>query len=208
MIHPHTEIRYISEEKGHGVVATQFIPRGTITWVLDAFDQRFSPEQVAHMDEAHRRIVDTYTFRDNQGHFVLCWDHGRYVNHSFHSNCLTTAYDFEIAVRDIQPGEELTDDYGYLNITEPFDCLPEADTDRTRVYPDDILRLHPAWDSQLHIAFGHLTGVAQPLRPMMSTHRWRQAREVALGRRGMRSILHCYFDPERESKGRSRRKSA
>ena len=120
MIHPHTELQFISEEVGHGVVATQFIPAGTITWVLDKLDREFTPEQFQKMNELYQHILDTYSFRNSQGNFVLCWDHGRFVNHSFKSNCLSTAYDFEIAIRDIQPGEQLTDDYGYLNISTPF----------------------------------------------------------------------------------------
>ena len=105
MIHPHTELQFISEEVGHGVVATQFIPAGTITWVLDKLDREFTPDQFQKMNELYQHILDTYSFRNSQGNFVLCWDHGRFVNHSFKSNCLSTAYDFEIAIRDIQPGE-------------------------------------------------------------------------------------------------------
>jgi len=44
----------------------------------------------------------------------------RYVNHGFNSNCLKTVYDFEIAIRDIQVGKQLTDDYGHLKIPVPF----------------------------------------------------------------------------------------
>jgi len=29
---------------------------------------------------------------------------------------MSTAYDFEIAVCEIHPGKQLTDDYGYLNV--------------------------------------------------------------------------------------------
>lgn len=32
MIHPAMELKHISEEIGYGVVATAFIPAGTITW--------------------------------------------------------------------------------------------------------------------------------------------------------------------------------
>jgi len=35
MIHPHTELRFISEQVGHGVLATQIIPRGTMVYVKD-----------------------------------------------------------------------------------------------------------------------------------------------------------------------------
>ena len=49
MIHPHTELRFINDEIGHGVVATQFIPAGTITWVLDELDRTFTPKQFQKM---------------------------------------------------------------------------------------------------------------------------------------------------------------
>lgn len=34
------------------------------------------------------------------------------VNHSCEAPCLGSGYEFEIAVRALLPGEELTDDYG------------------------------------------------------------------------------------------------
>jgi hypothetical protein len=45
MVHPDTELRFVGAPIGFGVVATRLIPRGTITWVRDRFDQSFS---VAH----------------------------------------------------------------------------------------------------------------------------------------------------------------
>ena len=99
MIHPHTELRFINNEIGYGVVATEFIPAGTITWVQDKLDREFLPEEVGSLDPIYQSILDTYTFRNRVGNYILCWDNARYVNHSFNSNCLTTAYDFEIAVR-------------------------------------------------------------------------------------------------------------
>lgn len=38
MIHPDTELRFINEKIGYGVVALKLIPRGTITWALDKLD--------------------------------------------------------------------------------------------------------------------------------------------------------------------------
>src|ERR1700748_1743138 len=102
MIHPNTELRFISPEKGHGVVATRFIPKGTITWIMDPLDQVFSPERIHQLDAFFQEILATYSYRDHNGDFILCWDHSRFVNHSFHSNCMSTAYNFELAIRDIQ----------------------------------------------------------------------------------------------------------
>ena len=137
MMHPHTEVRFINKEMGYGVVATKFIPRGTITWVQDELDRVFTAQEVDKMRPVTRELVDKYSFRNNKGHFVLCWDLSKYVNHSFRSNCISTVYDFELAVRDIHPGEQLTDDYGYLNVSEPFKAQDEG-TERDTVYPDDL----------------------------------------------------------------------
>src|SRR5687767_13104511 len=125
MMHPSTELKFINDQIGFGVVATAFIPKGTITWVMDKLDRHLLPSQVESMDELYQDIMEKYCYRDSKGRYILCWDIARYVNHSFCSNCITTAYEFELAVRDIQTGEELTDDYGYLNISEPFEALPE-----------------------------------------------------------------------------------
>jgi hypothetical protein len=51
MVHPDTELRFVSPAIGWGVFATRDIPTGTITWALDALDQHFS-------DEDMRRLPD------------------------------------------------------------------------------------------------------------------------------------------------------
>lgn len=193
MIHPHTELRFINATIGHGVVATKFIPAGTITWVLDKLDREFTPEEVSKMENIYRDILDTYTYRNNKGNFVLCWDLGRYVNHSFNSNCLTTAYDFEIAIRDIHPGEQLTDDYGYLNISEPFEAEDEG-SDRKVVYPDDLLKYYKIWDKELLTVFGKIPNLDQPLKSLLSEKLWQKVQHIANGKRRMDSIRKNYYE--------------
>jgi hypothetical protein len=162
MIHPHTKVEFISDEVGNGLVATEFIPAGTITWILDPIDRVFSPKDFNKLSPEFQEILETYTFRSNNGDLILCWDNGKYVNHSFKSNCLSTAYDFELAIRDIHPGEQLTDDYGYLNITKPFKGTDEG-TKRKYVYPDDLLKYHEVWDKAIRKVFGKITNINQPL---------------------------------------------
>jgi hypothetical protein len=192
MIHPHTELRFISPEVGYGVVATKFIPAGTITWVLDKFDRTFTPAQVEKMDAHYQQIIDTYCYRNNEGNLVLCWDIARFVNHSFNANCLSTAYEFEIAIRDIQPGEQLTDDYGYLNVNEPFRGIDEG-TRRKVVYPDDLVKYHKQWDKMLMDVFRHVPDVEQPLKHLMNNPQWDKAVKIATGKEKMDSILTCYY---------------
>lgn len=196
MIHPKTALKFISPEVGYGVVATEFIPKGTITWVQDRLDQVFDPSEVRQMDKPYQDIIDTYCFRNREGMLVLCWDNARFVNHSFNSNCLTTAYDFELAIRDIQPGEELTDDYGYLNIDTPFRGIDEG-TRRKVVYPDDLLKYHSVWDKQLQSAFRVLHKNDQPLKAFIKEEIWQKALKINKGEAEMDSILTCYYNGSR-----------
>jgi hypothetical protein len=193
MMHPHTELRFISEAIGHGVVATRDIPAGTITWIYDELDREFTPEQIQSLHPLYAETMDKYCFRSSSGNWIFCWDHAKFVNHSFRSNCMTTAYDFEIAIRDIRAGEELTDDYGYLNVMQPFRAQDEG-TDRTVVYPDDLVRHHEVWDAQLRMNWPRIIRVEQDLRPLMQPDRWELIRQIAMGYSEMESILTCYYD--------------
>lgn len=192
MIHPHTERKYINGEVGHGVVATEFIPAGTITWVRDLLDREFTPAELAALPPLYREIVETYTFRNRIGNFVFCWDHGRYVNHSFRPNCLATAYGFEVAIRDILPGEELTNDYGMLNIIAPFEPADEG-SERKWVYPDDLRRFYALWDAQVGAVFHQIVQLQQPLQPYVVPASWAEVLEVAAGNRPKRSVLENLY---------------
>ena len=105
---------------------------------------------------------------------------------------MSTAYDFEIAIRDIQPGEELTDDYGYLNVSEPFKGIDEG-TRRKTVYPDDLLNHYQTWDKQLIKNFPKILKVEQPLKSLITPKLWNTICEIAEGKKEMDSILKNHF---------------
>lgn len=194
MIHPQTEVRFIRPEIGYGVVAKAFIPRGTVTWVKDRLDREFSPRDLEAFDEAHREILDRYSYRNAQGHYVFCWDHTRFMNHSFRPACLLTAYGLEVAVRDIQAGEELTNDYGCFNIIESFAPEDEGDA-RREVRPDDLLRFSELWDARIGEALRDFPRVDQPLSRMVSPAIWADLLAVARGEAELRSVRTMYCGP-------------
>lgn len=194
MMHPHTELRYISDQIGYGVFATQYIPQGTITWILDELDQKLEESYLNALESAMRNQLLKYCYRDHQGKYVLCWDIARYVNHSFTASCISTAYEFELAVRDIYPGEELTDDYGYLNLDEPFECIREPGSSRTRVMPDDILHFYAEWDEKAIGAMQFFNQVEQPLAYLVDPKFVDKVNAVSAGKAKMDSILSCYYD--------------
>lgn len=167
MIHPDTELRFVSADIGYGVFATRPIPRGTITWARDELDQTLSPERARAIAPPLREVFRRYSYVDGRGDHVLCWDLARYLNHACEATCLSPGYSFEIAVRDIAAGEELTDDYGSLNIDVPFECRCGAPRCRRQIRPDDFLRHADRWDELIAAAFARITAVAQPLFPLV-----------------------------------------
>jgi hypothetical protein len=187
----------MNDEIGYGVFATQLIPKGTITWVLDDLDQILEPSWVDSLDPLRKQDVLKYSFRNQDGQYILCWDKARFVNHSFHANCVGTAYDLELAARDIYPGEQLTDDYGTLNLDEPFDCLPEPGTERVRVMPDDLLHYYPYWDHLAREAFRHFNRVKQPLKHLIPPRWVEKVQAVADQKAPLDSILNLYHDRHR-----------
>lgn len=194
MMHPHTELRFINDSIGVGVFATQFIPKGTITWALDDLDQIFREDEVANLDSLRKKSILKYSFRNQEGLYILCWDHGRFINHSFHANCVGTAYDIQIAARDIYPGEELCDDYGILNLDEPFNCFPEEGSERERVTPDDFLYYYKKWDLLATDAFTHFQHVEQPLQHLIKSDFTSKIERITKLGEPIDSIIATYYD--------------
>lgn len=170
MIHPHTELGLSRSHIGHGLFATQLIARGTVTWVQDALDQVITPAAVAGWPTVLSRDLERYTWRSTEGNYVLCWDLARFVNHACNANCLRTAGGFEIAVRDIQAGEEMTNDYADLGLhaNERLECRCGAEHCRGVICIDDASRLRPRWQVQLDAALAELKNVSQPLWSLLA----------------------------------------
>lgn len=169
MIHPDTALRFISDDIGYGVVATKAIPKGTIVWVGDPLDQRIPVAQVAELGPLFAGTIDKYAWLDTQDVYILCWDISRYVNHSCDASSLSVGtFDFTMAVRDIEAGEEITDDYGTLNLTETFTCACGSPKCRKDVGPDDPSRMTTTWDAIVREALPSAANVAQPLMSLLS----------------------------------------
>jgi hypothetical protein len=169
MIHPQSVLRYINPRLGHGVCATGPIPLGTIVWVRDPLDLTLPLARLAAMPAVMREALDRYMFRDAHRDMVLCWDHARYMNHSCLPTCAGTRFGFEIAVRDIQPGEQLTDDYATLEMVpeESFECHCGVPGCRRWITPADTQAQSGQWYALMRGALQRLTAVDQPLWPLV-----------------------------------------
>lgn len=196
MLHPHTELRFVSPEIGYGIFVTQDIPQGTITWAKDSLDRIFTPEEIAKTPPEDKENLLKYTYRNHQGHYYFCWDLTRYVNHSSNANSMLTPYGFEIALRDIAAGEELTNDYGTLNIIESFKCSYIKNKSRDMVHPDDLLTYADQWDAGIAIALQKVRSVSQPLTAWISNKTNEEIDLVVAGKEKLKSIKNLYFKNE------------
>ena len=163
MIHPATELRYISPSIGFGVFATKFIPQGTIVYVQDALEIVLPANHPLLTADIYQPILDKYSTVEKDGSRLLSWDIARYVNHSCQSNALSTGYGFEVATRDIEPGEEITDDYGQFNLPYDMPCSCGHPNCRGSVRPSAFNTLVQQWDTQLNAALARLNNEDQPL---------------------------------------------
>jgi uncharacterized protein len=170
MIHPLTTLRQVGPKIGLGVFATEPIARGTITWALDPLDRVLTPEGIAGLALPCPIDLDRYTWQDRAGNLILCWDYARFVNHSCDPNCLTTDWGFEVAVRNIAPGDEITNDYANLGMRphEQFRCLCGLVKCRGLVRAGASSGLTLAWAERIATALPEIPRVAQPLWLLLS----------------------------------------
>jgi uncharacterized protein len=169
MIHPDTELRFVNPEKGRGVFATNFIPRGTLTYVQDRLEILIPPGDPRLNDPAYIDLIETYSFIDSNGVRIISWDHAKYVNHCCRCNTMSTGYGFEIAIRDIAEGEEITDEYGMFNFTYSMELSCENTPCRNVISGSDILTYHEEWDRVVAEALQQYLLVDQPLASFMDT---------------------------------------
>ncbi len=163
MIHPDTQLRFISPDMGYGVFATRLIPKGTLVYVRDALEIALSYQEYRRKSPSVRYLVDKFSYIDRVGDRVMSWDFGKYVNHNCTPNAMTTGYGFEVAIRDIQPGEEITDEYGLFNIIEEMKCFCGSENCRGSIHPGDFGKYSRIYDEKIRPALTFVHQLRQPL---------------------------------------------
>lgn len=170
MIHPATELRLVDPAIGHGVYATAAIPRGTLVWVRDRLDRVLSPAEIAALPPLLAGQTERHFWLDRSGDYVLAWDLARFVNHSCRPNCAGVAPGVEIAITDIAPGEQITNDYAELGMRpdETLTCACGAPTCRGLVSGAEAEAIRTAYGAAARDALGQAPTVQQPLAALLS----------------------------------------
>ena len=113
-----------SNIQGKGVFAREFIPKGTkLTWYKGEIITKAETERRGNANHSEEGDVYIFTLDDKFDiDATRLGNDARFFNHSCGPNCEATIYedddpyDIQIwieSIQDIQPGEELTYNYGY-----------------------------------------------------------------------------------------------
>ena len=167
MIHPATALQWISNEVGFGVVATELLPMGTITVAPDPLDLRLTRAELERLPEQVRAQAWHFMYLSADERFVLAWDHARYINHSCDANTMLSEAGLEVAVRDIQRGEELTTEYALLRPQEALVHRCPKGACRGVVEVGERERVYPLCEPKLKVALERAPRLSQPLAPLI-----------------------------------------
>lgn len=101
--------------EGLGVFSRDPIRAGETIWRFDPRLDQLIPREIYEASEGPTRdFLDRYAYEipTHPGHVALDADESRYMNHSDTPNCDFGTPGIGIALSDIEPGTELTCDYG------------------------------------------------------------------------------------------------
>ncbi len=163
MIHPNTKLKYINDTLGYGVFATDDIPEGTIVYVKDSLELVISSEEYQMHSSEVQGVIDKYSYIDQNGDRIVSWDFAKYVNHCCNCNTISTGYGFEIAIRDIKKGEQITDEYGIFNLDQEMKLVCREPHCRKVIGPGDFEKYYKEWDKKILRSINNIRKVDQPL---------------------------------------------
>ena len=100
---------------GNGLIAGEFIPKGTTVWQFQpGFDVLIPEAKLELLSPAAREHTVYWSyFHQATKTYVMSSDDDRFTNHSDEANTQAVG-NHTVAVRDIQAGEEITNNYDEL----------------------------------------------------------------------------------------------
>jgi len=193
MIHPDTELRFVSSQIGHGIFATKFIPKGTITYVEDPLEIQIPLNSLLLTHPVLGKLIKIYSTLENSGVYEISWDYAKHMNHCCHYNAITTGWGFEIAVCDIETGEEIRDDYGMFNVDYDMELICHFPDCRKRIRAADFNKYADQWEADARDALACASQVSQPLLEVMDAQTQFELERFLQTGEGYRSVMSLKF---------------
>lgn len=200
MIHPNTRLDFINATVGYGVFATAKIPEGTIVYVKDSLELCISPEEYMSHSSNMKEVIEKYSYMDEKGYRIISWDFAKYVNHCCNCNTISTGYGFEIAIRDIEPGEQITDEYGLFNLDKPMPLFCGEPNCRKIIHPEDFDKYYETWDKKIRNSIMKIFEVKQALFPLLEKETRNELNKLYNNPNLYKSVYHLKYSYINNSK--------
>lgn len=126
MLHPDIILKS-SHISGKGLFSKSKIPRGTIVFKRKNDVRIYTKEQYYKLSKKYRDRLGDFPYEDNNDSIIHHLDNTKYGNHSCEPTVTGIPYgdaEIEIAIKDIEPNQEITWDYGIImpSWQKPFKC--------------------------------------------------------------------------------------
>ena len=197
MIHPSTDIKIVNDIVGYGLFATDFIPEGTIVYTKDMLELDISPEKFNQLSPVIQESVEKYSYIDEKGNRIVSWDLGKYVNHCCNCNTISTGYGFEIAIKDIQKGEQITDEYGIFNVPFEIPLTCSFSDCRGKISINDFDNNYKIWDEKIKKSIFKIFDVKQPLMPIVDLSVQNELKSLMNNPSEYKSVYCLKYNPEK-----------
>jgi hypothetical protein len=157
-----------TKDRGKGLFAKDFIPKGTIVHFECSKCKTRTDEETNRLPENELEWVLDHEYRGPDGLLSdVCNKNILYMNHSCNSNILFHEDGFDVAVRDIKKGEEVTYDYRFFFGESDMECdCGEPNCAKVIEYIHPVpVELKKFWQRKLKRVMRLVNQVKQPLKP-------------------------------------------
>lgn len=103
-----------TKNKGMGLFAKKFIPKGTMTWVKCNDCRIINAEEFNKLPKIEQNKLLKHAYCENPNELIMPCDNAIYFNHSCNANTSDAGNGHDITIRDINKGEEATFDYRFF----------------------------------------------------------------------------------------------
>ncbi len=173
MVHPDFSSQFNATNNTYFVVAKDFVPMGTITWVKDDFDRLFTELDLLFVHPKLTKVKDKHCFKNAFGTYVLAWDHRKYIAYNKQANISFTGLGFEVATKDIYPGSVVSYCNGFekdFSTNIEAEDLKEVGIYAYKLNQPEIMASY--WNKKLLSAVHQIRSVHQPLKELIAQPLW------------------------------------